>query len=48
MRFLLSEMFIIKGVIQVQDFYVYNTLPCNKSLILKCIFIDLPILAGIY
>ena len=31
MRFLLSEMFIIKGVIQVQDFHVYNTLPCNKS-----------------
>ena len=31
MRFLLSEMSIIKGVIQGQDFYVYNTLPYNKS-----------------
>lgn len=31
MRFLLSEMFIIKGVIQIQDFYVYSTLPGIKA-----------------
>jgi hypothetical protein len=31
MRFVLSEIFKIKGVTQILDLYVYNTLPIIKA-----------------